>query len=103
MTTPKEAVPTRESTAEQILRHAQECQPELWERTEAVARIIDPGAFEGGWVVSDESARKLLQAKLDYQKAVAMLKAQEVLKYLGVNTDTDWLEILTALAEEGNG
>ena len=31
--------------------------------------------------------------------AAAMSKAHEILKYLGVNTDTDWLYILERLAD----
>jgi len=84
---------------DQIMRFAREVQPELWERTEAVARIIDPAAFADGWIIHPESAARLHALKLKVLQGNAMRKAQEVLAYLGVNTETDWYEILTRLAE----
>ena len=83
---------------EDVLRHAREVQPDLWKRTDAVARILDPSAFAEGWACSSQESMKLLRARLGYQQAAAMVKAQEVLKYLGVNTDTEWHEILTRMA-----
>ncbi len=82
---------------EKTLIAARKVQPELWKRTEQVARIIDPAAFVDGWVVRPEDSRKAHEARIGYMRAVAMHKAQEILKVLGVNTDADWYAILTEL------
>jgi hypothetical protein len=88
------------SDIDEALRIARELRPDLWERTEAVARIIDPAAFAGGWtIVEPASAARLHEARVAYQRSNAMLRAQEILAYLGVNTETDWFTILTRLAE----
>lgn len=89
-----------ESAVDQALRLAREVQPDLWERTEAIARIIDPSAFMDGWIVEPKSAAKLLTLKLKVKQSAAMSKAQEVLTYLGVNTEADWFEILRRMASE---
>ena len=34
-------------------------------------------------------------------RSAAMSKAQEILRYLGVNTDTDWLAVLSKMTERG--
>ena len=82
------------------LRIARDVQPDLWQRTEQVARIIAPEAFDNGWVVEPPEAAKLHAARLACMRSTAMSKAQDVLKVLGVNTDTDWCEILTRMAKE---
>ena len=87
---------------EEVLRIAKELRPNLYKRMEEVARIIDPSAFGGDWVVSDPAHQKLVDTRQQYMRAVAMSKAQDILRYLGVNTDTDWYEILTQLAKEAN-
>ena len=90
----------KESTIDTTLRLAREVQPDLWKRTEAVARIIDPSAFASGWIISPASAAKLHAARLAYLRSNAMRRAQDVLEYLGVNTQTDWFTILRRLAQE---
>ena len=85
-------------SVEDMLRIAREVQPELWARTEAVARIIDPGAFADGWIIHPPEAARTHALKLKVLQGNAMRRAQEVLQYLGVNTETDWYEILTRLA-----
>lgn len=90
------------SVAEQVMRFAREVQPELWERTEQVARIIDPAAFAEGWVLisRDASAKRLHETRTKYMQSIALSKAQDVLKYLGVNADADWYAILSKMSEE---
>lgn len=79
---------------------AREKRPDLWKRTEQVARIIDPGAFEDGeTLVTPASARKLYRTRLAYQQAIALQRAHEVLTFLGVNTATEWMDILMQLPE----
>lgn len=85
---------------DRMLRAAREAQPDLWARTESVARIIDPAAFVDGWVITPESASRLHESKLRFMRANAMTRAQAVLEYLGVNVQADWYAILTKLAEE---
>lgn len=87
-------------TIDDVLRVARELRPDLYERTERVARIIAPEAFAEGWVIHPPDMAKLHALKLKLMQAVAMSKAQAVLEYLGVNTDTDWYAILTRMADE---
>ena len=82
-----------------MLRIAKQVQPNLWRRTEQVARIIDPSAFCDDWVCDNPDQQELHHLKLKYMQSNAMCRAQEVLKVLGVNTDTDWYEILTRMAK----
>lgn len=82
------------------LRIAREVQPDLWARTEQVARIIDPAAFDDNWLIDPPEASRLHAARLAVMRSTAMSKAHEVLRVLGVNTETDWFEILTRLAME---
>jgi hypothetical protein len=86
---------------DRMLRIAREQRPDLWARTEAVARIIDPAAFQDDWIVDPPESARLFAAKLAYLRSNAMGRAQEVLQYLGVNTDHDWHDILARLAKEG--
>ncbi len=87
------------SAIDDTLRIAKEVQPDLWARTEQVARIIAPEAFDQDWVIHPPEAATLHAARLACMRATAMSKAQDVLKVLGVNTETDWFEILTRLAK----
>lgn len=90
----------QESTIDAVLRLAKQIQPDLWKRTRAVAKIIDPAAFSTDWIVTPESARRLHRTRQRYMQAAAMVKAQEILRVLGVNTDADWYEIISRLARE---
>lgn len=89
-----------ESAVDRALRVAREVHPDLWKRTEAVARIIDPAAFVDDWIISPPESARLHAAKLAYMRSHAMRQAQTVLEFLGVNTSTDWHEILTRMAKE---
>ena len=89
----------KESVIEATLRVAKKVQPDLWKRTQAVAEIIDPAAFAKGWIINDEAARKSIASRRLLDQATAMHKAQEILHYLGVNTETDWAEILKRLGD----
>jgi hypothetical protein len=91
-----------DSSIDRMLRAARESQPDLWKRTESVARIISPEAFaDDGWtVVEPESARRLHERRMRLVKAAAMSKAQAVLTFLGVNTDADWFDILQRMAKD---
>ena len=89
------------SSVDQALRIAKELRPDFYERTEAVAKIIDPPVFAGKWISSDPDHQKLVDTRQRHMQAVALSKAHEVLAYLGVNADTDWYEILTRMAKEG--
>lgn len=88
------------SPIEKTLRAAKKVQPDLWRRTQGIAKIIDPGAFAEGWVIHPEDVARVFKSRRKVEQANAMHKAQEVLKFLGVNTDTEWFEILKELAKE---
>jgi len=88
----------RETSVEQMLRAARDQRPDLWRRTEAVARIIDPSAFAEDWIIEPPAAARLHNLKLELLRANARRRAQEVLQYLGVNTEHDWYDILTRMA-----
>lgn|SRR3990167_429528 len=90
---------TTKQTINAVLRHARASEPDLWARTEAVARIIAPEAFQEDWVVEPPSAARLHLLRLQVLQGNAMAKAQAVLTYLGVNTDADWYDILHRLAD----
>ncbi len=83
---------------DEMLKAARELQPDLWKRTDAVARIIAPEAFMDDWVVHPSERAAILRAKLAVLQCVAMRKAHDILTYLGVNTETDWYSILERLA-----
>lgn len=91
------------STIDDMIRAAKAVQPDLWKRTEGVARILAPEAFEdNSWVIVEPvSAKQLHEARLKLQRANAMRKAQDILAFLGVNTEPDWYAILTKLSEAG--
>jgi hypothetical protein len=76
---------------------ARTLRPDLWKRVDAVARIIDPAAFMDDWIVEPESAAKLHKARLGVQRANATARAHRILEYLGVNTSTDWHQIMAWL------
>lgn len=84
---------------EAMMRAARASNPDLWERTEAVARIIAPEAFMDDWVIHPPESARLHALRLKVLQGNAMLKAQDILAYLGVNTDADWYDILKRLAE----
>lgn len=88
------------SDIDAVLKIDKSLRPNLYARTEAIARIIDPAAFMADWVCEPASAAKLLRLRLAVQRGNAMAKAHEVLKYLGVNSEPDWFDILDQLAKE---
>ena len=81
-----------------MLAAARTAQPDLWDRTERIARIIDPAAFSEIAVQPAERQHDV-DVRLDYMRSIAMSKAQEVLRALGVNTDTDWDTILSLMTK----
>ena len=87
---------------EEMLDIARAQHPDLWERVDGVARIIDPAAFADGHVVHPDDTRSLFETRRRYMQAAATHKACEVLEYLGINTSTDWLHILSVLAERAD-
>ena len=89
------------SDIERVLKIDRELRPNLYARTEDIARIIDPGAFvmllEGYSTVPSP----LAITHQVYGQAVAYQKAAAVLEYLGVNTRADWWAIMTRLSTRG--
>jgi len=86
------------SDIERALQIDRTLRPNYYERTEAIAKIIDASAFADDWVIPDRGAAELHALKLGLLRASAMRKAHEVLAYLGVNSECDWMMILTQLA-----
>ena len=93
---------TKPTAIDDALRIARDVQPDLWKRTEGVARLIDPAAFATDWVIHPPELAELHALRLKVMQGTAMTKAHDILRYLGVNTDTDWFLILTRLAEESS-
>ena len=83
---------------DKIIEIYAEQHPDVWKRTQEIARLIDPAAFSDARV-HPADAERLHRSRLRYMQAVATSRAQDILKYLGVNTDVDWLEILGKLAD----
>jgi len=92
----------REHGIEDLLARAKARYPDLWQRTEAIARIIDPGAFAEGAILTDEEGHDLFEARRRYMQAVAFNRAHEVLAYLGLNEPVDWLQLLSELPPAGS-
>lgn len=88
------------TSIEKLMEAARASNPDLWERTESVAKIIAPEAFMEDWVIHPPESATLFALKLKVLQGNAMRKAQDILAYLGVNTEADWYDILTRLAEE---
>ena len=88
------------STFDEIIRAANIIHPELMERTEQVAKIVDPGSFAEGWVIPYGEGEELFNARRDYMQAIARCRAQDILMFLGVNTDVDWAAILERMARD---
>ena len=70
-----------------------EMRQDTWELAETIARIIDPSAFSE-WVVNDPKSSEFIKTKIEYQKAIALHKAHEVLKVLNMSEDIDWYSLL---------
>ena len=83
---------------EKIMTQYKEKYPELWERTELIARIIHPDAWSK-WNCAGEYHQKLSDARLKYMRSAARVKAQEILCAMGINTDVDWVYLLTEQAK----
>ena len=84
---------------DEMLALARESNPDLWAPVEGVAKIIDPGAFLTDCVIRPEENSQTFKARQRYMQATAMKTAHEILKYLGINTETDWLYILERLGK----
>ena len=95
----KVSAPSDDSKIDQMLQAAKKAQPNLWRRTEQVARVLDPAAWSDDWVLHGDEQASLYSARQKYLRAASITKAQEVLKVLGVNTDTDWMDILRIMGE----
>lgn len=90
------------SSIEQLMKAARASNPDLWERTESVARIIAPEAFDEGWIIHPPESAALHRARLRVLQGNAFKKAQDVLAFLGVNTEADWFDILTRMADRSD-
>ena len=82
-----------------VIEAARKAQPVLWNRMEAVARVIDPGAYAEVQIDPPDRARRYA-VKQRYMRAIALHTAQQVLQVLGVNTETDWLAVMAILADQ---
>lgn len=85
----------KQTLGDTLYKIAKKKQPDLYKRTEGIARIIDPGVFTDGWIIHPEDTERLFHSRRKLEQCNALAKAQGVLKFLGVNTDTDWYDVLT--------
>lgn len=51
-------------------------------------------------MIHPSDTASLFETRHRYMQASAMRKACEALEYLGINTSTDWLHILSRLSEQ---
>ena len=86
------------SPVEVTMKAAHEAHPDVWERVEAIARIINPHVFSDMWV--DENGNEPMKTRREYLQSVAIDKAHEILMYLGVNKEDEWYDILMALRKK---
>lgn len=85
------------SAAEDVLAIDRRLRPEFYDKVDAIAEIIAPGAFaEWHNGISGEKHPPTIRQK--YMQAVARRKAVMVLDRLGYDTDADWTAILKNLA-----
>ena len=54
-------------------------------------------------MASGSGSTAILEAGRDCPQGIVRAKAQDILKYLGVNTDTDWTAILGEMARQAQG
>ena len=88
-----------EETPGEIGRHSL---PDLWDRTETVARLVCPGAFPSPGtqvVVHPKEIAEMFARKQKLLQAQAVMTAHQVLNYLGVNIDIDQYDLLGHMAE----
>ena len=82
-----------------MIKAARESQPDLWNRTELVARIISPEAFVDA-VCFPKPLQRLHDSRQKHMTSIAMSTAQQVLRALGVNTEADWHDIIRRMASK---
>lgn len=81
---------------EQALQASRNLYPELWEKADAIARIIKPGLFED-WYNSTEPGAAPVEPPIrtKYERSAAIHLAWQILQYLGIAPqETDWAPIL---------
>lgn len=89
------------STVDEMIRIARELDPPTWEKVDALARIIDPGAFTDavradGTLLSEGD--DLTALRLRSLRANAEGKAWQILQHLGiVPREFDWLPVFARL------
>lgn len=81
--------------AEEAVQAHRELHPELWEKIDRIARIIDPGAFGEAFDGTGPDAQRIPDTlRLRYMRSRARHQAWQILEYLGhVPQETDWVEI----------
>lgn len=87
------------SAIDEAMRLYRERHPDAFARADVIARIIDPAAYSA-WTASDGRTQELMNLRQDYMRSVALNKACEILRVLGVNMDCDWMDVLTKLCKE---
>lgn len=68
--------------------------PSKYQKSLAIAKIIDPGAFAEWRIVDSSNNSESFNARKKYDKSVALHKSTEILKLLGIVGETDWHSIL---------
>lgn len=88
------------SDIQRVLDIDRRLRPEQYAKADAIARIIDPGAF-AEWYDGVGPDAKLVDfgVRQKYMQSAAMTKAFDVLKVLGLEPEEfDWAPVLTELA-----
>jgi len=88
------------SDIDEVVRIDREIRPDIYKKADGVARIIDPAAFQDNWTIHPKDHERIFKSRLKYQRAVAISKAHEILRYLGLSEAVDWGEILSRLAAD---
>lgn len=75
-------------------------QPELWEKVDRVAALVDPGAFPvGETVIEPPEAAERYRVRLAYMQSAARHRAMQILQVLGIAPEHfDWMDLFEYMA-----
>lgn len=83
---------------EEAIEASRRAHPELWEKADRIAEIIEPSAF-AEWYSGISGEKREPTTRQRYLRASARRRAWEVLRYLGIAPeDTDWAAIFEEMS-----
>lgn len=84
-----------------MITKARQLDPELWEKVDEIAKIIDPSAFVDWSTVGGTFDREKLEIRTKYYQSIAQHKAYQILQRLGIAPEQyNWVRLFEAMEEE---